>query len=385
MATEPGSFATDGGSFGAPLWRALAVFRVAALAYALILLYHNDHVYAHPVAAWAVGGVITVWTVVTIYCYARPSRRGWPLLVADLIVMGGCLLVSVPIIGLLSLHSTRTLPGIAVAGTVMAWAIYGGRWVGAIAAILIGVADLSTRGKVDQNTLNSVVLLLLAAVAIGHMARLGLTAEERLARAVELEAATRTRERLARNIHDSVLQALAIVARRADEIGGETVELGQLAREQEAVLRTLISSAGPSARPDVIGPGAADLCIALDRYASRTVTIVAPATAVGLPERILDELVAAVGSALDNVRHHAGDEARAWVLVEDGPDAVTITVRDDGPGIAPGRLEQAAADGRLGVAQSISGRIRDLGGAALISSIPGHGTEVELRVPRARR
>ena len=42
---------------------------------------------------------------------------------------------------------------------------------------------------------------------------------------------------------------------------------------------------------------------------------------------------------------------------------------------------QAAADGRLGVAQSICGRVRDLGGTVEVHSVPGQGTEVELRVP----
>ena len=50
-------------------------------------------------------------------------------------------------------------------------------------------------------------------------------------------------------------------------------------------------------------------------------------------------------AALDNVAQHAGDGAQAWVLLEDEPDAVTVTVRDDGAGFAPGRLEAAARGG----------------------------------------
>jgi signal transduction histidine kinase len=46
-----------------------------------------------------------------------------------------------------------------------------------------------------------------------------------------------------------------------------------------------------------------------------------------------------------------------------------------------GRLAEAAADGRLGVAQSIRGRIRDLGGRVSIVSAPGEGTEIEMTVP----
>jgi signal transduction histidine kinase len=71
------------------------------------------------------------------------------------------------------------------------------------------------------------------------------------------------------------------------------------------------------------------------------------------------------------------------VLVDDEGAVVTVTIRDDGPGIPAGRLAEAAAEGRLGVSQSISGRISDLGGSADISSTPGSGTEVRLRVPRA--
>ena len=81
------------------------------------------------------------------------------------------------------------------------------------------------------------------------------------------------------------------------------------------------------------------------------------------------------------MRRHAGPGARAWVLVEDESDAVTVSVRDDGAGCTAQRLDDAAAAGRLGIAQSIRGRIRDLGGTVTITSAPGQGTEVEIRVP----
>ncbi|GAA3366121.1 hypothetical protein GCM10017744_071620 [Streptomyces antimycoticus] len=90
-----------------------------------------------------------------------------------------------------------------------------------------------------------------------------------------------------------------------------------------------------------------------------------------------------MGAALDNVRVHAGEDAHAWILLEDEPDAVMVTVRDDGPGIPEGRLADAEAEGRLGVALSIRGRLRDLGGTAAWISAPGQGTEVELTVPKA--
>jgi signal transduction histidine kinase len=79
---------------------------------------------------------------------------------------------------------------------------------------------------------------------------------------------------------------------------------------------------------------------------------------------------------------HCPPRCKAWVLVEDQPGEVTVSVRDDGPGIAPARLDQAAAHGRLGVAQSIKGRIADLGGTVRIATGPGQGTEIEMTVPR---
>jgi signal transduction histidine kinase len=116
------------------------------------------------------------------------------------------------------------------------------------------------------------------------------------------------------------------------------------------------------------------------------VTVSAPGTPVLLPGRSVSELGAAVGAALDNVRRHAGPQARAWILVEDEPEEVVVSVRDDGPGFdAAVRLGEAAREGRLGVRQSIRGRMSDLGGSAEIVSVPGQGTEVELRVPRRHR
>lgn len=62
-----------------------------------------------------------------------------------------------------------------------------------------------------------------------------------------------------------------------------------------------------------------------------------------------------------------------------------VTVRDDGPGIPDGRLAQAEGEGRMGVALSIRGRLRDLGGTAELISVPGQGTEVELKVLKVPR
>jgi len=56
-------------------------------------------------------------------------------------------------------------------------------------------------------------------------------------------------------------------------------------------------------------------------------------------------------------------------------------VRDEGPGIPDGRLEDAARAGRLGVSSSVLGRVAELGGRAELST-GSYGTEWELTFPR---
>ncbi|MEV8512686.1 DUF5931 domain-containing protein [Dactylosporangium sp. NPDC051484] len=461
-----------------PLWRALMVFRITALGYAAALMINNFRHYAWPLGGWLIIGVMVVWTAVSSLAYARPERRGWPLLTADLAVAAGCLLASRWIVNPDGLGvGAPTLPMAWVASPVVAWAISGGRRRGAIAAILLSAADVVVRDGLSQATANGPVLMILAGIGVGHIARLAIDAESRMQRAIELEAATRERERLARGIHDSVLQVLALLQRRGAELGGEAADLGRLAGEQEAVLRALVTSAPPPLRrpthtpiatlsqtpspspapsPDPAGfPGApastdvagaagadrpvdpagfagrtapdspvsgptraagagrrgarsgrlvalrwggrgavsrtapapsppdlVDLRTLLDAHASTAVTIASPATPVLLPAPVAAEIAAAVAAAMDNVARHAGPEAQAWLLLEELDDAVTVTVRDDGPGIPDGRLVEAERAGRLGVAQSIRGRMRDLGGTVTVTSSPTAGTEVELQIPR---
>ncbi|MFF5293778.1 MacS family sensor histidine kinase [Paractinoplanes globisporus] len=358
--------------FQAPLWRAIAVYRIAALTYATILVVRNVGHYAEPVLAWPVLAIMAGWTVFTTYAYPNPARRRVPLLVADLLITAAALAASVPIVGRAALEDGK--PTLAVAwhvAPVLAWAVAGGRRAGIAAALAMGATDLAVRAHYDQAAFTGSVLMLLAAIAVGYLVRLAEVSQERLQRAVEIEAATRERERLARDIHDSVLQVLAMVQRR------EEGELARLAGETEAALRHLVAANAAEAVDD---RAEVDLMALLGPYAKASVTLSGPAHAVRLPGATARELTAAVAAALDNVDRHCPPGTKAFVLVEDAPDGVVVTVRDEGPGIAPDRLAQAEAQGRLGVAQSIRGRVADLGGGTTIVSAPGEGTEVEIRL-----
>ena len=363
----------------APLWRAIAVFRIAALLYVAVLVVRNVSAYERPMLAWPVLAATAAWTVFTTYAYADPARRRPPLLAADLLITMSVLAASIWVVGRDALEAGR--PTLAVAwhvAPVIAWAVAGGRRGGITAALAMGATDLVVRAHYDQAAFTGTVLMLLAAIAVGYLVRLAEVSQARLERAIELEAATRERERLARDIHDSVLQVLALVKRRGAGLDGEAGELARLAGEQEVALRALVTAPSADHHDEV------DLMTLLAPYASTTVSVAAPAGAVRLPGTIAREIAAAVSAALDNVTRHCEPATKVWVLVEDEPGEVTVSVRDDGCGIAPERLTEAETQGRLGVAQSIRGRIGALGGTTTITSAPGQGTEVEITVPKAR-
>ncbi|MGK5642161.1 MacS family sensor histidine kinase [Streptomyces sp. URMC 126] len=409
---------TDGGGTGRsgrirmsvelPLWRALTGYRIVTLCYALVLFVPDYHDYAHPLGAALYMGVLTLWTLCTWNRVSSAERCTGRFLVADLVVaLGGILLTGVLDTRFRIEDGAATLPSVWTAGAVLGCAIKGGwRWA-AGAATLVALANAVEREGLPRDTLHDVLLVWVASIAIGYVVEVARVSERTLAQALRIEAANRERERLARDIHDSVLQVLAMVQRRGAALGGEAAELGRMAGEQEIALRTLVAgglvpprrsqgpSGGPAAdaaaaeplpTPAVRAPeGPCDLRALLAPYAGPAVTFSAPGTPVLLESAAAAELAAAVGAALDNVERHAGEDARAWILVEDEPDQVIVSVRDDGPGIPEGRLDDAEREGRMGVALSIRGRLRDLGGTAELVSVPGQGTEVELTVPRVLR
>ncbi|WP_406727988.1 DUF5931 domain-containing protein [Streptomyces sp. GD-15H] len=394
-----------------PLWRALAGYRVLAMVYAIGLFATAYEEFERPWLAVAYFAVLAGWTLATLPRVANAARCTKRFLTADLtIALAGILLTPVADAHERVQAGGPTMPSIWTAGSVLAFAIKGGwRWA-ALASTLVAVANLVERGGPARDTVHNVILVWVASMAIGYVVEVARASERTLARALEIEAATRERERLARDIHDSVLQVLAMVQRRGAVIGGEAAELGRMAGEQEVALRTLVSGglvpvprasrdkaggavvravedtteeAGDGPEGDT-GDGPVDLRALLAPYAGALVSLAEPGAPVPLAPASAREVAAAVGAALDNVRKHAGPDARAWILVEDEPDEVIVTVRDDGPGIPEGRLAQAEGEGRLGVALSIRGRLRDLGGDAELVSVPGQGTEVELRVPKGR-
>lgn len=369
------------------LFRILAALRVVVWLYAVAVNIGRTDEMARPALAWTGLGAMAVWTVVANAVHERARRCPLWFYVADVAVASLSLLLT------LATHSdsmqrqgVASLPTLWVMGAVLAAAVGLGWWQGLLAAVCVSVVDVAVRigssAGTSPTTWTNIFLLMLAAAAVGRMSTALCRAAEARAAADRLQAALEERARLARVVHDGVLQVLAMVQRRTQG-SPEYGDLARLAAEQEASLRSLVQyDARSAARPAAAAGGdGADLVLALEQVVGGH-SLSVPGGRVLLPGPVVAEVTAAVSECLLNVARHVGDDAGAWVLVEDLEDEVVVTVRDEGPGITAGRLDAAVAEGRMGVSGSIRARMRDLGGRAELSTGPTIGTEWELHVPR---
>ncbi len=181
------------------------------------------------------------------------------------------------------------------------------------------------------------------------------------------------RAEMGAHLHDSVLQTLALVQRRADD----PREVVRLARRQERELRAWLLDPNPDTdtAPESLG-------IALERAAADLEEQHGiPVEVVRVRDCPLDEhlqpLLQAAREAMLNAIRHSG-AASVSVYLEVEPEKVTVFVRDTGRGFD---LAAVAPD-RRGVAESIVGRLARNGGTATVRTAPGEGTQVELVLPR---
>ncbi|MEB3048787.1 DUF5931 domain-containing protein [Mycolicibacter sp. MYC123] len=366
----------------APLWRAAQLFRLLSCGYALgFQIAVNDDL-ARPVLGWVLFAVLIAWSAACAVAYLTGYGRRPAWVVAELVVVVVLMLSTEVVASRQWALDNQTWPTTLWAtNAVISAALQFGAAGGMPAAVVVTAASAYVKGYLSLNFgRNATVIIELAlGLAVGIAAQTARRAHDELQRAARLSAAAEERERLSRHVHDGVIQVLALVARRGREIGGAAAELADLAGEQERALRRLVSSSELAWGAD---EGETDLRALLSRHEDDRVSVSLPATTVPLAGAVATELDAAVGNALDNVRRHAGPEARAFVLCEDLGDSVTVSVRDDGGGIPPGRLAEAAQQGRLGVSKSIVGRLAALGGEAVLHTEVGEGTEWELCIRR---
>ncbi|MEA2312179.1 MAG: hypothetical protein QOE28_2147 [Solirubrobacteraceae bacterium] len=196
----------------------------------------------------------------------------------------------------------------------------------------------------------------------------------RLARGLAAERGERIRSQeraeVAAHLHDSVLQTLALMQRRAED----PREVANLARRQERELRAWLNG-GRAPAGESLAASLEAVAAEVEETHGTQVEVVAVGD-VPLDERAR-ALVAAAREALTNAAKFAGG-AQVQLFLEAGEERVEVFVRDRGPGFD---VEAVPAD-RRGVRESIVGRMQRHGGRAVVHSAPGAGTEVELVIER---
>ena len=366
--------------------RGLDVFRPLAALYAAVLAWQRHDTMVRPWVAAVVLGVMFAWSIGLLF-YRRRTVR---VVVIE---------VTIAVVGILATMLAEspeaiaagqfTIPTIWAAGSVAGGAVVAGARGGLLAAAVIVAADLvEVGGSPTQATVHNIVLLVLLGGLVGlavDLARTGLEQEEQVL--LERER-LHERERIARVVHDGVLQSLAFIHRRGEEIGGESAQLAEIAAEQERSLRRFVSGTGaPDSLADADLRGAegaeVDLRVLLTAHERPEVGVAVPADPVVVDRVVATEVDAAVAAALDNVVRHAGPGAHAWVLLEGDAHGIELTIRDNGAGAELADLLDAARHGRMGVSASIRGRVEDLGGSVTWSTRPGAGCVVRMTVPRA--
>ncbi|MFG3103501.1 sensor histidine kinase [Streptomyces sp. NPDC048182] len=208
--------------------------------------------------------------------------------------------------------------------------------------------------------------------------------QEELSEAHQRQGAADERERMARDIHDTLAQGLASIVVLAEaaraQLAGDPGRSAQQLRSIESTARENLAEARElvgSAQRDAGGPAgtvAGTLRRILGRFAEDTgVAVTAELAEVRCDQQTRIALLRCTQESLANVRKHAR-AAAVGVVLAGRPGAVELEVTDDGTGFDP---EAAAGFGLDGMRK----RLAELGGRLTVTSSPGDGTRVLAVLP----
>jgi signal transduction histidine kinase len=412
---QPGPIAESGGFGGGPLRRADEGRLVGGVAAGLaaktgfnVTIIRAIFGIAAVISGFGLAVYVVAWLFLpavgqptTIASRAFADLRGLALaaVTASMIIVA-LIIVSILGIGLLSSFSWPLV--IAAAGMVLIWrnadpgeqaAMRG------LAQPLFDMGDAGARSRLRLRIALACVLLiggLATLISVRHVRQLLAPLSGvvlviaavvlllgpwwwRVARAliVERQARVRAEERteIAARVHDSVLQTLALIQRRASD----PQQVIQLARAQERELRSWLFDGRPPGSMD----GLATMFVGGVRLIQQDVEaqhgVAVEAVTVGDCEidDDLSALLAAAREATVNAAKWSGANVVS-LFSEVEPTEVSVYIRDRGQGFDP----EAVPDDRKGLAESIMARMARRGGSATVKSVLGEGTEVALTMGR---
>jgi signal transduction histidine kinase len=370
--------------------RGLAVFRWAAWVWMATVLVLARRALVRPALAVALvlaALAVTAWITVLLRrdeaAVRRPAVIGTEIAVALALLLADGFVYRAP-------HVFQPEQPLGVAwptAVILSAGVALGAWGGAATGIVFGVAravssvlnvgeqgpdaDLFVAGLTPQQTLSLVtttVLFALAGAVAGYAVGLLRDAETRITTAERRVAEAQAREEVARELHDGVLQTLAVVERRADD-----PQLARLARDQERDLRAyLLGTAGGR---ETLGDALRHVARRAELSFGTRVEVLVPDDLPPLDRAVVEAVAGAVGEALTNAGKH-GAAQRAVVYLEPTETGLFCSVRDDGTGFDPDEVVEG-----VGLPRSIRGRIGGLGGRVELDAAPGRGTEVRITLP----
>jgi signal transduction histidine kinase len=355
--------------------------------------------------SWWLGGLAGGLVVVPLaLAWAHPRAAAW----RDRRAAEGALMLAAVIgLSVIALSAQQPLTYIVFPAFIWAAVRFGPQ--GATLAVTIGavIAVLATSYEqgafVELSPTDSALNLQLYIVfaALTTLCLAAIVSERRRA-ALELaesqrregERATLERQRIARDLHDSVSKSLfsttlhvrtaqrALELERLDSsgpVGEELGEIGQLTRGALAEMRALILELRPGALAEEgLVAALTKQAAALSAREGLAIEVGGPDAHLPLVPEVEEQLYRLGQEALANVVKHAR-ASRATVRIAADDGTVTIEVHDDGRGFDPA----AVGPDHFGL-RSMRGRVADLGGRLEITSAPGRGTVLRVEVPARR-
>ena len=353
-----------------------AALRWVSWVWVAIVAAVNLHRVDHP----AVGAVAVVaMGVVTVGSQAALSTR-WDVAPTDRRLIGTE--IAVATVALLldgwvrqgrvsgqSLAGTWPLAAILVAGAVAGpgWGAGVGGLLGAAraASAFLAGSGSGQGGRTAVAAVSTAVFWVAVGAVTGAVVRFVRDTQDRLA---EVAA----RDRIARDLHDSVLQTLTLIERRA-----RSPELAQLARDQERELRAYLF--GDHQAPESLAAELRAVAARAERqWAGTTISVVMTDDVPTMEPAQVRAGAAAVAEAITNaVKHGAAGRIVVFADVDDDTGGLFLSVKDDGTGFDPDVIIEG-----VGIRESIRARVEGVGGRASLTATHGGGCEVRLELPK---